>query len=50
MNKNQFIEEVYEIAFGDDAINKNYSYEEVIERLTEYSENALKWERRSECN
>ena len=42
--KDQFIEEVYEIAFGDDAINRDYSMPEVLERLMEFSDNALKWE------
>ena len=39
-----FIEAVYEIAFGDDAINRDYSMPEVLERLMEFSDNALKWE------
>ena len=42
--KDQFIEEVYEMAFGDDAINKDYSMPEVLEKLMEFSDNALKWE------
>ncbi len=40
----QFREEVYEIAFGDNAINRGFSDEEVIEKLFEYSQNALNWE------
>ena len=40
----KFIENVYEIAFGDDAINKDYSFQEVIDKLREFSDNALKWE------
>ena len=39
-----FLEEVYEIAFGDDAINREYDPMEVLERLKEFSDNALKWE------
>lgn len=41
-----FIEGVYEIAFGADAINKVWSYEpdEVIGKLKEFSDNALKYE------
>jgi hypothetical protein len=31
----EFLESVYELAFGDDAINKDYSSAEVIERLRE---------------
>ena len=44
MTKQDFIEAVYEIAFGDDAINRDYSMPEVLERLMEFSDNALKWE------
>jgi len=44
MNKDQFIEEIYEIAFGDNAINRDFGFEEVIEKLQEFSDNALKWE------
>jgi len=43
----EFVEKVYEIAFGDDAKEKGYSREDVIERLEEFSNNALKWEERS---
>ena len=39
-----FIEEVFEIAFGDNAINKDYSMGEVLDRLMEFSDNALKYE------
>ena len=41
MNTREFIEEVYEIAFGDDAINRDFSYEEVLARLLEFSDKAL---------
>ena len=44
MTKDQFIEEIYEIAFGDNAINRDFSFEEVIERIQEFSDNALKYE------
>ncbi len=40
-----FIEEVYEIAFGDDAINRDFSQEEVIARLKGFSDKALLVER-----
>jgi len=43
MNKDQFIEEVFEIAFGDNAINRNFSHAEVIKQLKEHSEDSLKW-------
>ena len=34
------MEQVYEIAFGDDAINKDYSKEDVLKRLKEFSDEA----------
>ena len=40
MTEREFIEEVFEIAFGDDAINRDFSYEEVLERLREFSDKA----------
>ena len=40
-----FIEKIYEIAFGDDAIKKGYSQEEVIARLKGFSDKALLVER-----
>ncbi len=39
-----FIEEVYEIAFGDNAFNRGFDAEEVLVQLREFSDNALKWE------
>ena len=39
-----FIEEVFEIAFGDNAINRDFSMGEVLDRLMEFSNNALKYE------
>ena len=44
MKKDEFVEEVFQIAFGFDAINKDYSYDEVIDQLLEFSEDALKYE------
>ena len=44
MNKDQFIEEVFEIAFGDNAINRDFSFEEVLEELSRFSDEALKWD------
>ena len=38
------IEEVYEIAFGDNAINRDFSMGEVLDKLMEFSNNALKYE------
>lgn len=40
-NDPSFREEVYELAFGDDAINKSYTDEEVLEKLREFSDKAL---------
>jgi len=44
MNNKEFIERVYELAFGHDAINRNFSHAEVIEQLEEFNEDSLKWE------
>ena len=40
----QFIEAIYELAFGHDAINSNFGHAEVIEQIEEFNEDALKWE------
>jgi hypothetical protein len=37
----EFIENVFELAFGDDAINKGYTYHEVLVKLREFSDKAL---------
>ena len=37
MNQKQFIEQVFEIAYGENAINRNFTFEEVIETLMEFS-------------
>ena len=36
----KFIEQVFEVAFGDDAINRDYSTEEVLEELKSNSDKA----------
>ena len=41
-----FIEEVYEIAFGDDAINRDWDFEAVIEELKSFSDKALQFDER----
>ena len=41
MTPRQFMEEVYEIAFGDQAYYRGFFPEEVIEQLKEFSDNAL---------
>ena len=40
----RFIEQVFEIAFGNDAIKKDYTRDDVLEKLMEFSNNALKLE------
>ena len=37
----EFIEDVFEIAFGDNAVNKDYTYDDVVIRLRELSDKAL---------
>jgi hypothetical protein len=44
MTDKQFKEAIYELAFGDNAINKGYSEEEVIAILREFSDDALRYE------
>jgi|13_taG_2_1085334.scaffolds.fasta_scaffold01172_22 iron uptake system EfeUOB component EfeO/EfeM len=43
-NVYDFISGVYEIAYGDHAINKNYSSEEVLQRIQDFSDDALTYE------
>jgi len=43
-NVKTFIEEAYEIAFGEDALHREFHPDEVIERLKEFSDDALKYE------
>ena len=44
MDTYDFIEEVYEIAFGDDAINRYYTYQEVLDRLKDFAEKSWMYE------
>tara|TARA_Y100001937_G_C7093378_1_gene318892 strand:- start:403 stop:687 length:285 start_codon:yes stop_codon:yes gene_type:complete len=44
MTPRQFMEEVYEIAYGDQAYYRGFFPEEVIEQLREFSDNALIYE------
>ena len=41
-----FVESVYEIAFGDDAFNKDYTNHEVLKELRRFCEESHKWETR----
>ena len=42
--KEQFIEEVFELAFGDNAINRDFSFEEVLTKLKEDSDKVAEME------
>ena len=42
-----FIKELSDLAFGENTIERGYSMEEVIERLKVFSEFSLKWEEHS---
>ena len=44
MNDIEFIERVYEIAFGDNAINRDFDPLEVLEKIREFSDIALDME------
>jgi hypothetical protein len=33
MTEKQFVEEVFEIAFGDNAINRDFTFKDVLEEL-----------------
>ena len=41
MTSTEFVEEVFEIAFGDNAINRDFSKQEVLSRLRKFSDDAL---------
>ena len=41
MTPKEFMEEVYEIAFGENAYHRGFFPEEVLETLREFSDNAL---------
>ena len=41
MTDKEFLENVYEIAFGDNAINNDYSHEEALRRLMSFSDTAF---------
>ena len=43
-NQSLFRESVFELAFGDNAINKEYTEAEVLEKLRSFSDLALKTE------
>ena len=43
-DRERFINEIADIAFGENAIERGYDLDEVIEKIQEFSDNALKWE------
>ena len=43
-DRERFINEIAEIAFGEDAIQRGYDMQEVIDQIYEFSDHALKWE------
>ena len=43
-----FEEQVFEIAFGDDAVNRGFTKENVLEQLRYFSDRALIWEQEQE--
>ena len=47
-DKDIFIEDVFEIAFGDSAFQKGFSYEDVLNELRRFSDEALEAEEREE--
>tara|TARA_R100001086_G_scaffold68870_1_gene32713 strand:+ start:430 stop:690 length:261 start_codon:yes stop_codon:yes gene_type:complete len=48
VTKDKFVEEIFEIAFGEtmlkDELLEEKDYQTVIARIMEFSDNALKWE------
>ena len=40
----EFIKAVYEIAFGENAIHRGFTYQEVLDRLRYFSDKYLIWE------
>ena len=48
-DRERFINEIADIAFGEDAIERGYDLDEVIEKIQEFSDNALKWEEGELC-
>ena len=43
-DREYFIRQISNLTFGANTIERGYSMEEVIEKLREFSDNALKWE------
>ena len=49
-DRERFINEIAEIAFGEDAIERGYDMQEVIDQIYEFSDHALKWEEGEDGN
>ena len=47
-DRERFINEIAELAFGEGAIERGYDMQEVIDQLHDFSDYALKWEEREE--
>ena len=43
-DREYFIKEISNLAYGENTIERGYTMADVIEVLKEYSDNALKWE------
>ena len=43
-DKEYFIKEISNLAYGENTIERGYTMADVIEVLKEFSDNALKWE------
>ena len=43
-DRERFINEIADLAFGENAIERGYDMQEVIDQLYEFSDHALKWE------
>ena len=43
-DREYFIKEISDLAYGENTIERGYTMADVIEVLKEYSDNALKWE------
>ena len=43
-NLETFIEEAFDLAVGENGLRREFHPDEIIERLTEFSDNALKYE------
>ena len=43
-DRERFINKIAEIAFGENAIERGYDMQKVIDQIYEFSDHALKWE------